>query len=61
MREPAKCYDCKLEITDLIVWLGEKDQAGVSFELPFHERCADQPWPLYEIRREPADPPKGEA
>ena len=47
------CYDCKRPINGIVVWLGETDEAtGQPFELPFHQTCANQPWPLYEIRRD---------
>lgn len=45
------CDDCKQPIVGLCVWLGERDNEGKAFELPFHPTCADQPWPLYEVRR----------
>lgn len=39
------CYDCKLPIIPWqVVWLG--DEWGGRF--PFHARCANQPWPLFE-------------
>jgi len=50
------CEDCKHPIECTIVWLGETYD-GVPKEWPFHERCADQPWPLYEVRREHQPPP----
>lgn len=46
-----RCYDCQCPIYDQIVWLGESYDDG-PFEFPFHSHCADQPWPLYETRRE---------
>lgn len=42
--------DCAREITGEVVWLGETYE-GVEHEWPFHPRCAEGPWPLYEIRR----------
>lgn len=45
------CFDCRLPILDEIVWLGEIYPDG-ELEWPFHRTCADQPWPLYEVRRE---------
>ncbi len=46
------CYDCKREITDRVVWLAEdyRDEGGeIAGPYAFHEKCADQPWPLYEL------------
>ena len=45
------CYDCQRAIDDVVVWLGEIDADGRLFELPFHESCANAPWPLFECRR----------
>lgn len=47
------CWDprCGREILGPIVWMGEEDEDGQPFELPFHPACADAPWPLYEVRR----------
>jgi hypothetical protein len=48
---PIICVACKLPIETVAVYLGETYD-GVEKEWPFHESCADQPWPLYEIRRQ---------
>jgi hypothetical protein len=45
-----KCRSCKQPIVNVAVYLGETYD-GVEKEWPFHEHCADQAWPLYEIRR----------
>lgn len=50
-----KCFDCEQEIVGVIVWLGEVDEDDQPFEHPFHETCADKPWPLYETRRSFSD------
>lgn len=48
------CYDCKKPINGRIVWLGE-DYRGegphglIEGPYPMHEKCADQPWPFYEL------------
>lgn len=45
------CFDpnCKAPIDGEPTWLGETYD-GVEEEFPFHQRCADQPWPLYHTR-----------
>ena len=45
------CFDCKLEITDRIVWLGEdlRPEGVIVGPYPMHETCANQPWPFYEL------------
>lgn len=49
------CYaaNCMDLIAGEVVWLGETYD-GVEYEFPFHPRCADGPWPLYEVRRSQA-------
>ena len=54
MKTPLRCYDCRQIIEGEVVWLGEVYD-GTPKEWPFHPTCADQPWPLYETRREMAD------
>lgn len=49
------CFDsaCGEEIIGPCVWLGEVDEeSGIEYTFPFHPSCADQPWPLYETRKE---------
>jgi hypothetical protein len=45
-----ECFACNGTIVDVAVFLGETYD-GVEKEWPFHETCADGPWPLYETRR----------
>jgi hypothetical protein len=47
---PVKCHDCETPIDGVIVWLGETYD-GVPKQWPFHETCANGPWPLYEVAR----------
>lgn len=51
MNDQPMCFACHQPIADVVVWLGETYD-GEEKEWPFHEICADRPWPLYETRRE---------
>lgn len=64
MADKPRCFDpaCGQEIHDVIVWLGTSYDEGEQEEWPFHETCANQPWPLSEVRREQVrrdDDPEG--
>ena len=52
MSQSEMCFSCGKHIYDGIVWLMEdyrREGGSLIGPLPFHEACADQPWPLYEV------------
>ncbi len=47
----TRCYGCGRPISGARTWLGEYFGGDLE-QWPFHPACADQPWPLFEVRRD---------
>jgi hypothetical protein len=50
--EPYLCLGCQKPIRGRVVWLAEdyRNEGGdIDGPYALHPRCADAPWPLYEV------------